>query len=412
MERVVITGIGVISPIGNNFNDFWEAIKSGKNGIGGITLFDTHRHKVKLAAEVKDFNPEDYMDRKEIRRLDRFSHFALAASKQALADSALNLEKIDLTRAGVIIGSGVGGLYTYEQEIFKLYEKGPDRVSPLMIPMMIADMASGSVAMATGFRGVNYCPVSACASGTHSVGEAFRSIKHGYSDIILTGGAEACITQSGIAAFSNMTALSTSTDANAASLPFDRRRDGFVMGEGSGILVLESLSHAKKRGAKIYAEISGYGATADAYHITSPDPEGKGAAQAMRIAVNEAGLNLTDVGYINAHGTGTPLNDKYETVAIKLLFGEHAYKLAVSSTKSMTGHLLGAAGGIEAIVTAMAVKEDILPPTINLLQPDPELDLDYVPIKARKADIKAALSNSLGFGGHNATILIKKYDNS
>lgn len=409
MERVVVTGIGAVTPVGNNVDEFWNSIKSGKHGFGKITAFDTEGFKAHIAGEVKNFNPEEYIDKKEARRMDRYCQFAMAAAVQAVKDSGIDFDKSDRTRAGVIVGSGIGGLYTFETEHTKLIEKGCGRVSPLFIPMMISNMAAGHISMQFNLNGTCYCPVSACATGSHAIGEAFRNIKHGYLDIAVCGGSEATITPMAVAGFSNMTALSTSENPDEASLPFDKRRNGFVMGEGGGIIVLESLSHAKARGARIYAEISGYGSTADAYHITSPDPEGKGAANAMLMAVNEAGMKPTDIDYINAHGTATPVNDKYETLAIKKAFGEHAKKLAISSTKSMTGHLLGAAGAVEAIVCVLAIKEGIIPPTINLTVPDEDCDLDYVPGKARKADIKTAISNSLGFGGHNASLLVKKY---
>jgi 3-oxoacyl-[acyl-carrier-protein] synthase II len=409
MERVVITGMGAITPVGNDVDSFWNALLEGKNGIGPITSFDVSNYKAKLAAEVKDFAPENYMDKKEARRFERFCQFAIAAAKQALESAKVNTEEIDLNRAGVIIGCGIGGIDYLCKENTKLVERGPDRVSPFLIPMMIGNMASGAVSIATGFKGVNTCIVTACAAGTHSIGEAFRAIKDGYLDMALTGGTESAVCPIAIAGFSNMTALSTSGDPNEASLPFDARRSGFILGEGAGILLIESLTSAKKRGATIIAELCGYGATGDAYHITSPDPEGRGAAEAMRLAVKEAGLAVEDVDYINAHGTGTPLNDKYETAAIKTTFGEYAYKLAVGSTKSMTGHLLGAAGAIEAIATALVVKNDIIPPTINLKEKDPDCDLDYIPNQARKKVVRAALSNSLGFGGHNASVLIKKW---
>lgn len=410
MRRVVITGMGAITPIGNDVESFWSSLLEGKNGIDTITCFDVSNYKATLAAEVKDFNVEDYLDKKEARRSDRFCHFALAASKQALKNSGLDTEKIDLNRAGVIIGSGIGGINTLCNEHTKLIEKGPDRVSPFLIPMMISNMAAGAVSIATGFKGINSCTVTACAAGSHAIGEAFHAIKAGYIDYALTGGTEAPISPISIAGFSNMTALSTATNKDEASLPFDIRRNGFVMGEGAGILLLESYESALQRGANIIAEIVGFGATGDAYHITSPDPQGNGAARAMKNAIDEAGIKPSQVAYINAHGTGTPLNDKYETIAIKTTFGQYAYKLAVSSTKSMTGHLLGAAGAIEAIICALVVKNDIVPPTINLLQQDPECDLDCVPNTVRKMSVDYALSNSLGFGGHNASILIAKYN--
>ncbi len=407
-ERVVITGIGMVTPVGNTAKDSWDAVLSGKHGFDFIKAFDTAEYKAKIAGEAKNFNPEDYMDKKEARRSDRFCHFAMAAARDAVRDSGIDFAAGDPYRVATIVGSGVGGFLTFETEHTKLMQKGPGRVSPFMVPMMITNMAAGMLSMEYGLRGPSYCPVSACASSAHALGEAFRLIKHGYADVAMAGGAEATITPLAIAGFINMTALSQSDDPDAASLPFDARRNGFVMGEGAGILILESLSHAQKRGAKIYAEIAGYGATSDAYHITSPDPEGAGAAAAMAAAVREAGIDPAEVGYINAHGTGTPYNDKFETTAIKACFGEHASKLAVSSTKSMTGHLLGAAGAVEAGFTALALLEGVLPPTVNLKEPDPECDLDYIPEGARKTQVQAALSNSLGFGGHNASLLLKR----
>lgn len=409
MNRVVITGMGSITPVGNNVNDFWTAIINGRHGFAKITSFDTTGFKVQIAGEVKNFNPENIIGKKEMRRMDRYCQFAVAATHEAFLDSGLIQSDFNADRAGVIVGSGIGGLTTFETEHTKLINKGSGRVSPLFIPMMISNMAAGHISMRYGLNGTCYCPVSACATGSHAIGEAFRNIKHGYLDIAVAGGAEASITPLAIAGFSNMTALSVSENPDEASLPFDNRRDGFVSGEGAGIVILESLKHAKKRGAKIYAEVSGYGSTADAYHITSPDPDGRGACNAMLNAICEADLKPKDVSYINAHGTGTPLNDKYETIAIKRAFGDHSKRLAISSTKSMTGHLLGAAGAIEAIISALAAMNDIIPPTINLFETDEECDLDYVPNSARKTDVNCVLSNSLGFGGHNASILIKKY---
>ncbi|OQB13995.1 MAG: 3-oxoacyl-(acyl-carrier-protein) synthase 2 [Firmicutes bacterium ADurb.Bin193] len=410
MNKVVITGMGVISPLGNDVETFFDNLAAGKNGISYIESFDASDSKVKLAAEVKDFSPEELFEKKEAKRMDRYCQFAMAASMYAMTDSKLDVGLCDEYRSGVIIGSGIGGMTTYESEHIKFIEKGAGRVSPLFIPMMISNIASGTVSIKYGFKGANFCPVTACASGAHAIGEAFRLIKHGYMDIVITGGAEATITPFAVAGFANMTALSTSDDPNAASLPFDIRRDGFVMGEGAGILVLESEQSAKKRNARIYAELAGYGATGDAYHITSPDPEGKGAARAMTDAINEAGIAPGDIDYINAHGTGTPLNDKFETTAIKAALGDHAYKTSISSTKSMTGHLLGAAGAIEAIISVMAINKGIVPPTINCIRPDPELDLDYTPLKARVKTVNNVISNSLGFGGHNAALLIRRYE--
>jgi 3-oxoacyl-[acyl-carrier-protein] synthase II len=410
MKRVVITGIGAITPVGKTHEEFWASLKAGRHGIAPISSFDTSDIPVKLAAEVKDFDPTIYIEKKETRRMDRFCQFAVGAALDALKDSKTRFEDLDPYRVGVIVGSGIGGLQTMEAEHTKLTEKGPDRVSVFFIPMMISNMAAGSIAMKTGFKGINFCPVTACATSAHAIGEAFRAIKHGYLDACLTGGSEATVTKFAVAGFNNMTALSRSTDPDRASIPFDAQRDGFIIGEGGGVLVLEELEHAKARGAQIYAEVVGYGATCDAYHITSPSPDGQAAAKAMSLAMEEAGLRPDEIGYINAHGTSTPLNDKYETGAIKAVFGEAAGKVAVSSTKSMTGHLLGAAGAVESIACAMALKEGVIPPTIGYREADPECDLDYVTEGARKAELKAALSNSLGFGGHNATLCFKKYE--
>lgn len=410
MKRVVITGMGAITPIGKTHEELWASLKEGRHGIAPISAFDASDSPVKLAAEVKGFDPTLYIEKKETRRMDRFCQFAVGAALDALKDSKTKFEDLDPYRVGVIMGSGIGGLQTMEAEHTKLLEKGPDRVSVFFIPMMISNMAAGSIAMKTGFKGTNFCPVTACATSAHAVGEAFRAIKHGYLDACITGGSEATVTRFAVAGFNNMTALSRSTDPDRASIPFDAQRDGFIIGEGGGVLVLEELEHAKARGAEIYAEVVGYGATCDAYHITSPSPDGQAAAKAMSLAIEEAGLKPDEIGYINAHGTSTPLNDKYETGAIKIAFGEAAGKVAISSTKSMTGHLLGAAGAVESIVCAMALKEGVIPPTIGYREADPECDLDYVTEGARKADLKAAISNSLGFGGHNATLCFKKYE--
>ena len=409
-RRVVITGLGAITPIGNNTKEFWEGIKAGKCGIDEITHFDTTNFKVKLAAEVKGYNPEEYFDRKAAKRLDTFSQFAIIAAKEAWEDSKLDREKENMERVGVIVGSGIGGLETMEKEMANIHEKGPDRVSPMFIPMNIANMAAGNVAIELGAKGESISMVTACASGTHCIGESFRMIKNGYQDIVIAGGTEAAITPIGIAGFTNIKALSQSTDKNRASIPFDKERSGFVMGEGAGILVLEELEHAKARNAKIYAEIVGYGATSDAYHITSPAPEGEGGARAMKIAMEEANVKPEEITYINAHGTSTHLNDSCETAAVKTALGEASKKVMVSSTKGNTGHLLGAAGGIEAVVCAKAVEEGFVPATINYKVPDEECDLDIVPNEGRKVEVKYAMSNSLGFGGHNASILLKKYE--
>ena len=408
MERVVVTGMGAITPIGNDVETFWSSLKAGKCGIGPITKFDVTDFKVKVAAEVKDFDPTQYIDKREARRMDLNCQFALAAAQQAVDQAGLKEGNFDPYRTGVIYGSGVGGLAVAEEEIPKLNAKGPGRVSPLCIPEMIANMAAAYISMRFGFKGENYSPVSACATANHSIGEAMRAIRHGYQDIVLCGGTENGIIPIALAGFSNMKALHTGDDPTCASIPFDARRSGFVMGEGAGCLVLESLTHAQARGATILAEVAGYGASGDAYHITSPAPEGDAAARAIRGAIEDAGLTPADVDYINAHGTSTPLNEKYETIAIKKAFGDAAYKVKVSSTKSMTGHLLGGAAAVEAIACVMAIREGIIPPTIGYQEPDPECDLDITPNKAVEMPVNVAISNSLGFGGHNACILFKK----
>ena len=408
MERVVITGMGAVTPIGNDVPTFWQSLKEGKCGIGPITHVDVTDYKVKLAAEVKDFDVTQYVDKREARRMDVNCHFALAAAQQAVDQAGLKEGNFDPYRTGVIYGSGVGGLAVAEEEIPKLNAKGPGRVSPLCIPEMIANMAAAYISMRFGFKGENFCPVSACATANHSIGEAMRAIRHGYQDIVLCGGTENGIIPIALAGFSNMKALHTGDDPACASIPFDARRSGFVMGEGAGCLVLESLTHAQARGATILAEVAGYGASGDAYHITSPAPEGDAAARAIRGAIEDAGLTPADVDYINAHGTSTPLNEKYETIAIKKAFGDAAYKVKVSSTKSMTGHLLGGAAAVEAIACVMAIREGIIPPTIGYQEPDPECDLDITPNKAVEMPVNVAISNSLGFGGHNACILFKK----
>jgi 3-oxoacyl-[acyl-carrier-protein] synthase II len=410
-KRVVITGLGVISPIGNDIQTFWKHAIEGKSGVGPVTTFDTSEYSTRIAAEVKDYDPLDHFDRKEARRMDRFVQFAVVAAKQALNHSGLNMEKLDPDRVGVYIGSGIGGLQTWEEQHRTLLERGPKRVSPFFIPMMIANMAAGQVSIATGAKGPNSAAISACATGTHSIGDASKIIQRGEADVMLAGGTEATVSPMAFAGFCASKAMSTRNDEpEKASRPFDKERDGFVMGEGAGVLILESEEHARARGAEIIAEVAGYGMSGDAYHLTQPAPEGEGAARAMKRALTDAGLKPEEVGYINAHGTSTEFNDKFETLAIKTIFGEHAYKLAISSTKSMTGHLLGASGGVEAIATALALKEGILPPTINQEHPDPACDLDYVPNQARRVSVRAALSNSFGFGGHNATIALKAYE--
>jgi 3-oxoacyl-[acyl-carrier-protein] synthase II len=409
-RRVVITGMGVMTSLGHDLDTFWSNLMAGKSGVSAIDSFDVSDYPTRIAASIKDFNPEDYIDKKEARRMDRFVQFAVAASQLALKDASLNIgTDTDPERAGVYVGSGIGGLGTWEEQHKVLLEKGPKRVSPFFIPMMIANMASGQISMITGAKGPNSTAVTACATGTHSIGDSFKLIQRGDADVMICGGAEATIRPTGLAGFCALRAMSTrNEEPEKASRPFDIDRDGFVMGEGSGILVLEELEHAKKRGARIYAEVIGYGMSGDAYHMTDPDPQG--AARCMSRAIKDAGIAPEEVDYINAHGTSTPVGDKSETTAIKIALGDHAYKLAVSSTKSMTGHLLGAAGGVEAVITGLAIRNGMIPPTINLDNPDPECDLDYVPNKPRQADLRVAMSNSFGFGGHNATIVLKKYE--
>lgn len=407
-KRVVITGMGAITPVGNNVKDTWDSLKNGKNGIAPVTFFNTDNLKATLAAEVKGFDPAEYLDVNEILRTDRYTQLALGAATEALNDSNIK-GNVDPDRFSVILGTGIGGISTFETEHTKFLEKGPRRVSPLFVPMMISNMAAGMIAIKYDCRGSAMPAVTACASGSNAIGEAMRLIRHGYSDAVITGGTEAAICASAIAGFSNMQALSTSSDPNAASLPFDKRRGGFVIGEGAVILVLEEYEHAHKRGANIYGEICGYGSTCDAYHITAPHPEARGGAKAMQNALSEADYKEEDKVYINAHGTGTPMNDALETRAIKLALGEEKAKASfVSSTKSMTGHMLGAAGAIEALACIMALKENILPPTINLSEPDEKCDLNYIPNKSLNSDITLALSNSLGFGGHNACLAFRK----
>ncbi len=400
--------MGVICPLGNTVEEFWKRLIAGESGIGPVTRFDTAAYDTRFAGEVRDFKPEEVMDRKDIRRSDLFVQYAVAGATQALAQSGVK-DAVDPTRFGVIVGSGIGGISTFEEQHRILLEKGPNRVSPFFIPMMISDMASGQVSILFGAKGPNYCTVSACSSGAHAVGEAYRIIQNSEADVMIAGGAEAPVTPVSFAGFCSMKAMSTRNDDPArASRPFDSQRDGFVMGEGAGIVVLEELEHAKKRGATILAEVIGYGATGDAHHMTAPAPEGEGAARAMRAAINDSGLPLSEFGYVNAHGTSTPLNDKFETQAIKSVFGDHAPRVAVSSTKSMTGHLLGAAGGLETIICVLALERQLLPPTINYEHPDPDCDLDYVPNTARQVETRAALSNSLGFGGHNVTLALSR----
>ena len=411
-RRVVITGMGVCTSLGQELDPFWNNLQAGRSGVSLIESMDVSEYPTRIAASIKDFDPEAIFGKKEARRMDRFVQFAAATSQKALQDSGLVLgENVDPEEIGVYIGSGIGGLSTFEEQHAILLEKGPKRVSPFFIPMMIANMASGQVSIMTGAKGPNSTAVTACATGTHSIGDSFRLIERGEADAMICGGAEATITSMGLAGFCSMRAMSTRNDEpERASRPFDKDRDGFVMGEGAGILVLEELEHAQKRGARIYAEVVGYGMSADAHHMTDPSPGGEGASRAMKRALRSAGLAPSDVDYINAHGTSTGAGDKGETDAIKGAFGEHAYKVAVSSTKSMTGHLLGAAGGVEAIICALALRDGIIPPTINLEDPDPDCDLDYVPGEARHTAIQHAMSNSFGFGGHNATIIMKKYE--
>lgn len=409
-KRVVITGIGVVTPLGNNLEDFWGNLTGGISGVGPITRFDTTGYSSTIAAEVRNFKPADFIDRKEARRMDRFTQYAVAASRMAIENAGLDLATIDRVRAGVILGSGVGGIETLEEQHKVLMERGPGRVSPIFIPMMIANMASGQVGINFGLRGCNVTTTSACASSANALGDAFRIIQRGQADLMISGGTEAPLTPLAVAGFCSMKALSTrNDDPTGASRPFDKGRDGFVIAEGAAILILEEMEHALNRGAQILAEITGYGASCDAYHITAPDPEGKGAAQSMRAALADAGLAPEMVDYINAHGTSTDLGDKLETMAIKEVFGEHARRLAISSTKSMTGHLLGAAGGLEMAACVLAIKNSLIPPTINLTEPDPECDLDYVPNTARPAELTVALTNSFGFGGHNATLVIERF---
>ncbi|MCY7784243.1 MULTISPECIES: beta-ketoacyl-ACP synthase II [unclassified Bacillus (in: firmicutes)] len=408
-KRVVVTGLGALSPLGNDVDTSWNNAINGVSGIGPITRVDAEEYPAKVAAELKDFNVEDYMDKKEARKMDRFTQYAVVAAKMAVEDADLNITDEIAPRVGVWVGSGIGGLETLESQFEIFLTKGPRRVSPFFVPMMIPDMATGQISIALGAKGVNSCTVTACATGTNSIGDAFKVIQRGDADVMVTGGTEAPLTRMSFAGFSANKALSTNPDPKTASRPFDKNRDGFVMGEGAGIIVLEELEHALARGAKIYGEIVGYGSTGDAYHITAPAQDGEGGARAMQEAIKDAGIAPEDIDYINAHGTSTYYNDKYETMAIKTVFGEHAHKLAVSSTKSMTGHLLGAAGGIEAIFSILAIKEGVIPPTINIQTPDEECDLDYVPDEARRQDLNYVLSNSLGFGGHNATLIFKKY---
>lgn len=409
MRRVVVTGLGAITPIGNNVTKMWESVEQGKCGIAPITRYDTTDRKVTLGGEVKDFIPEEHLDKREVRKMDRFTQFALVAANEAMKDAEIDMEKEDASRCGIIMASGIGGLETIQTECVKGEEKGYDRVSPYFIPSAICNMAAGQIAIAHGFKGMCNCVVTACAGGTNAIGDAFHFIRDGYAEVMMCGGAEASITPLGIGGFTSIKALSTATDPNRASIPFDAERSGFVMGEGSGILVLEEYEHAVNRGAHIYAEIVGYGANCDAHHITAPLEDGSGAAACMGIALKDAGLTPEDITYINAHGTSTPLNDKGETRAIKSAFADAAQNVMVSSTKSMMGHLLGASGAVEGIIAALSVNKDFVPATINYQVPDENCDLDIVPNEGRKVTVNYAMSNSLGFGGHNASIIFKKY---
>lgn len=411
MRRVVITGIGAVTPVGIGKDAFWNALIEGKSGVGPITRFDVSEYTTKIAGEVSDFVVTDFMEKKEAKRMDRSTQYAVAASKMAIEDAKLDLEAEDRERIGVIIGTGIGGMEALYEQYKVLFAKGPSRISPFLVPMMIGNMASGMTSIRFGLQGPSSCVVTACATGTNSIGDAARAIKYGDADVMVAGGTEAPISPAALAGFGSMKALSTRNDEpQLASRPFDKDRDGFVMGEGAGVVILESLDHALARGAHIYAELAGYAYNSDAYHITAPAPGGVMAAKAMRQALKDAGIEPSEVDYINAHGTSTGLNDKNETMAIKEVFGDHAYKLAVSSIKSMTGHLLGAAGGVECIAAALSIDQGIIPPTINYTTPDEGLDLNYVPNVAEKREVRVALSNSLGFGGHNATLALKKYE--
>lgn len=410
LKRVVVTGLGAITPIGNTLADYWEGLLKGHNGIAPITLFDASRHECRIAGEVKGFDPTAFMDKKEAKRMDRFAQFAVAATKQALQDAQFEINDLNAEQIGIVMGTGIGGLKVMEDQQEVYLTRGPDRCSPFMVPMMIANMAAGLTAIHTGAKGPNNCTVTACAAGSNAIGDAFRIVQRGFAQAMICGGTEAAITPLSFAGFTACRAMTTRNDDPAhASRPFDTGRDGFVMGEGAGILILEELEHALSRGARIYAEMVGYGMTCDAYHITSPVPGGDGAARAIQMALKDAGIRPDQVSYVNAHGTSTPANDPTETQAIKKALGDHAYKIAVSSTKSMTGHLLGGSGGIEGVASVMAVANDKVPPTINLVNPDPECDLDYVANQSRDRDVEVALSNSFGFGGHNVTLAFRKF---
>jgi 3-oxoacyl-[acyl-carrier-protein] synthase II len=411
-RRVVVTGYGAVTPIGIGVKNYWNALIAGENGVDLITKFDTTNFDTKFAAEIKNFNPLDYFEKKSIKRTDPFTQYALVSAQEAIESSQINLEKVDKDRFGVIFGSGIGGMDALQSEHFKYFQsKNPGTISPFFIPMMIADLAAGQISIKYGLKGPNYATTSACATASHAIADAFMIIQRGAADIMLCGGSEAAIAEMSIGGFNAMKALSTWNDRyKEASRPFDKDRNGFVMGEGAGTLIIEELEHALSRGANIIAEIGGIGLTADAYHITAPAPGGEGAVRSMKMAIQDAGLSIQDINHINAHGTSTPYNDVNETMAIKTLFGDHAYKIVVNSTKSMTGHLLGAAGGIEAIATILAIQNDLVPPTINLTNPDPECDLNYSALKATPVKINAAISNTFGFGGHNASLLFKKFE--
>ncbi len=408
--RVVITGLGAVTPIGNNIEEFWNAMMEGKSGAAMIAGFDASEFKTRFACELKDFDAEKYLHRKEKQRMDPFTHYAIAAASMAVEDAALDLESLDRERVGVVFGSGIGGMWTYHHQQEQLYKRGkPDRISPFFVPMMISDIAAGQIAIRFGFKGPNYGTISACSTSSHAIADALMLLQRGNADMMICGGSEAAICPMGVGGFNSMQALSTRNDDPAtASRPFDKNRDGFVMGEGGGVLVLETLEHARKRGAKIYAELAGFGLTDDAHHITAPSLDGP--TRSMKLAIEDAGLKPEDIDYLNAHGTSTPHNDRNETAAIKEVFGDYAYKLAISSTKSMTGHLLGAAGAIEAVATTLAIKNSKIPPTINIVEPDPECDLNYTPNNPINKEIKAAISNTFGFGGHNATLCFKKFE--